>query len=393
MKILHVIGGVAWRYGGTTSTVLSLCEALARKPGVQVEIATTDADGPDGRITRQTVPETSFPVHLFRRDYSESWKFSLGLFQWLRHHAGDYELIHIHAVWSFATTAACWGAQRHRVPYVILPQGMLSPYSWNRSPRMKQLYWKMLERRNLSRASRLIVTSTGERDEVARLGLPTGVDHIPLGLANDAWEAPTRPHLLKELCQGRNDGRPTVLYLSRLHPKKGLAEFLVPAFKALGGDAFLAIAGGPDSYAPEYAEHARNEVTRLGLADRVAFLGPINQADRWALYDGADVFALPSQNENFGLVVTEAMARGCPVVVSSEAYSSEHVAAADAGKVVPLRVPELTAALRSMLADPAGRAAMGRRGREYARRHLGWDTIADSVLEMYSRCLLQPCVR
>src|SRR5947209_2891066 len=101
MKILHVIGGVSWRYGGTTATVLSLCDALARQPGIQIEIATTDADGPNRRFTEETAPKTSFPVHVFRRDYSESWKFSLGLFRWLFRHARDYDLIHIHAVWSF----------------------------------------------------------------------------------------------------------------------------------------------------------------------------------------------------------------------------------------------------------------------------------------------------
>lgn len=389
MKILHVIGGVAWRYGGTTSTVLSMCEALIQKPGVQVELATTDADGRNGRLTPETAPKAPFPIHVFRRNYSENWKFSFGLFRWLRDHAGDYDLIHVHALWSFATTAACWGAQRHGVPYVVLPQGMLSPYSWRRSARLKQLYWNLLERRNLSRAARVIATSSGEHNEMARLGLSTRIDDIPLGLADDAWNAPVRPQLLQELCQRRNRGKPIVLYLSRLHPKKGLADFLLPAFKALTCEAFLAIAGGPDSSAPEYAEHVEKEIKRMGLSDRVAFLGPVKQADRWALYDGADVFALPSRNENFGLVVTEAMARGCPVVVSEETHSSEHVRAAGAGIVVSLNVQQLTAALESVLGNPSLRTDMGRRGGEYARRHLGWNSIADSVLDLYGRCLAE----
>jgi glycosyltransferase involved in cell wall biosynthesis len=389
MRVLHVIGGLAPRYGGTSATVLSLCEALARKQGVEVEVATTDADGPHGRLAEHTLPATSFPIRVFRRSFSERWKFSRGLLRWLWQSAGQYQLVHIHAVWSFATTAACWAARRHRVPYVILPQGMLAPYGWSRSYPVKRLYWNLLEKQNVARAARLVVTSQGEEEELASLGCSCRIEKIPLGLEREAWETPRRPDVLRKLCGGRSVGRPIVLFLSRLHPKKGLAEFLLPAFQSLSRDAFLAIAGGPDPHASGYADHVEREVKRLGLEDRVALFGPIEPADRWSLYDGADAFVLPSKNENFGLVVTEAMARGCPVIVSSEVHSSEHVAAAGAGDVVPLSVPEITGAIETMLADPIGREAMGRRGQEYARRHLSWEGIADSVVDMYGRCLAE----
>jgi glycosyltransferase involved in cell wall biosynthesis len=388
MKVLHVIGGVAWRYGGTTATVLPLCEALNRKPGYVVEIATTDADGRGRRLAPEDTPKTTVPLRLFRRNYSERWKLSLNLLRWLWWHARDYDLIHIHAVWSFATAAASWAARWNQVPYVVMPQGMLSPYSWSRSSGTKWLYWQLLERTNVVQAARLIVTSTGEHEEIRRLGLPIPLTTVTLGLGPDAWQTPARPDYLRQRCQGRDRGRPVVLYLSRLHPKKGVAEFLLPAFKALKNDAFLVIAGGPDPHSPEYANHVHATVAQLGLRDRVALLGPVSAEDRWALFDGADLFALPSRNENFGLVVIEAMARGCPVVVSREAFACEHVTAAGAGKVVPLTLPELTAALDALLEDPAARAEMGRRGKAYAPR-LSWDQVADTLAAMYTECLAE----
>ena len=350
LKVLHVVGGIAWRYGGVTATILPMCEALARRPGMRVEIATTDADGPRGRLTPQTVPRCGVPIRMFRRDFSERWKFSSGLFRWLWRHGGNYDLLHVHGVWGFSMAAACTASRRHGVPLVILPHGMLSLYSWTQSPWHKNLYWGLLERRNVAKATRLLLTSRGEGLEMAGLGLPTPISYIPLGLGEDAWATPPWPGRLRELCEGRDRGRPIVLFMSRLHPKKGIIDFLLPALKLLSIDAFLVIAGGRDPHAPGYAEEVPRAIKLLGLQDRVHLLGPIEPEDRWSIFDGADVFVLPSRQENFGLVVTEAMARGVPVVVSREAYSCEHVLAADAGRVVPLENDAITAAVDELLA-------------------------------------------
>ncbi len=128
-------------------------------------------------------------------------------------------------------------------------------------------------------------------------------------------------------------------------------------------------------------------VANLKLNHRVAFLGAIPHAERWGLFDGADLFVLPSHSENFGIVVAEAMARRIPVVVSDEVQSSEHVTAALAGRVVPLDVDALARALDDLLGDPAGRAAAGERGSHYARSHFGWDEVAGKIRSLYEDCL------
>ena len=384
MRVLHVIPGIAHRYGGPSTAIRPMVEALNRRPGIAVEVAATDADGAGRRLHPSDLPSLVAPLHLFRRNFSEQWKFSAGLWRWLRRHARDYDLLHVHALWTFSTAAACAAARRAGVPVVLRPCGMLSAYTWGRSAWKKRLYWAAVERRNLASARRFHVTGSAEAAEVSRLGLAGAPVVIPHGMEPAAWQTEARPDHLRRLCGGRAGDRPIVLFLSRLHPKKGVVDVLLPAFARLRSDAFLAVAGGSDEHALEYEAKVRAAVANLGLSGRVALLGAIAPAERWALFDGAAVFVLPSHSENFGLVVTEAMARGAPVVVSQQVQECEYVTAAGAGRVVPLAADSVAGALDDLLADPA---TAGECGRRYVRDHLDWDRIADRILEMYQDCL------
>jgi glycosyltransferase involved in cell wall biosynthesis len=327
------------------------------------------------------------PVRLFRRDWSERWKYSRGLAAWLREHAGDYHVLHVHAVWSHATTAACRAARRAGVPVLLRPCGMLSDYSRRRSAWRKALYWRLVERPNLAAVRRFHATSAAEGRELERLGLDIPAEVIPLGVDPQAWSVPPNPDALRARCGPAAGDRPILLFLSRLHPKKGLADLVLPALARLRAGAFLAVAGGADGHEPQYANEVRAEVERLGLAGRVALLGEVAPAQRWELLDGAAAFVLPSRSENFGLVVAEAMARGVPVVVSDAVQSCEHVTAADAGRVVALKVEALADTLDRLLEAPQLRQEMGRRGQDYARRHFAWTAIAERIAEVYESCL------
>jgi glycosyltransferase involved in cell wall biosynthesis len=361
-----------------------MCAALARQ-GIDVEIATTDADGAGRRLDASSLKDLPVPVHLFCRDFSEQWKYSRGLTRWLSAHVRDYDILHVHALWSFATTAACRAARRHGVPVVIRPCGMLSPYTWGRSAWKKRLYWWTVERRNLVNACFIQATSTAEADEVKALRLPSSVRTIviPNGVDDAAWEVERRPEYLRQRCGTRAGSRPIVLFLSRLHPKKGIVDFLLPAFARLQTDAFLAIAGGVDEHAPEHEAEVRAAVERLNLPDRVALLGTVTPAERWWLYDGAAVFVLSSRSENFGIVVAEAMARGVPVVVSEDVQACEHVRRADAGLVVPLEVARVAEAIEKTLVSDGGSATWSENGAHYTKMHLRWDSIAFSLCQQY----------
>lgn len=386
LRVLHVIPGIASRYGGPSTAVAAMCSALARRPGVRPELATTDADGPGERLAPDRLP-AGLTVHLFPRTCSERWKFSAGLWRWLYSHAGDYDVLHVHSLWSFASAAAGYAARRAGVPYVVRPAGMLSSYTWRRGGLKNRVYWRVVERRTVMKAAAVHATSREEADDVRaiRPRLPPHV--IPNGVEAAAFTTPVQPEVLRARCGPAAGNRPILLYLSRLHPKKGITDLLLPALAGLRADCFLAIAGGADPHLPGHEAEVRTAIERLGLSGRVALLGDVTHEARWALFDGAAGFVLPSHSENFGIVVAEAMARGCPVVITEAVNASEHVTACGAGWVVTPTPEGVAGGLSACLSDPGLARAAGQRGRAYARTHLDWDVIAARIERMYRDCL------
>lgn len=380
MRILHVIPGVARRYGGPSTVIGPLVAALNRLPDITAEIATTDADGPGGRLTTSDTP-AGITTHLFRRGFSERWKYSRELGRWLDIHAGDYDIIHVHALWSYPSSAAAVAARRASVPYIVRPAGMLSPYTWGRGAWKKRLYWRLFERKTVFGAAAFHATSIDEANEIRAVRPEANVVVIPNGVEDCAFTAPVNPNELRRRCGPAADGRPILLFLSRLHPKKGLTDLLLPAIARNKRDAFLAIVGGEDEHAHGYEAEVRQTIARLRLSDCVGLLGPIEAGERWPLFDGADVFVLPSHSENFGIVVAEAMARGCPVLVTHGVQSHEHVTRAGAGLVVPATVAAVTDGLDRLLVGD--RDATRERGRAYARVHFDWDRIAEQLASVY----------
>ena len=388
MRVLHVIAAAAPRYGGPSTAIWPLTAALREVCGFTVEVATTDADGPSGRWTVDDLPPGAGAVHLFKRDHGETFKYSRALGRWLAAHARDYDLIQAHGQWNYPTATACRAARRARAPYLLRPCGMFSDYSWRHSRLKKQAYWWLTERANVHGAAGFHVTSPQEQQEVLRLGVTVPVEIIPLGIGDEAWTTPAEPDWLRRQCP-KADGRLIVLFLSRLHPKKGIADLLLPAFARLSADAFLAIAGGEDGQAPAYPARVEREIDRLKLRDRVELIGAVPPARRWSAFDGAALFVLPSRAENFGLAVAEAMARGLPVIVASGVQFSEHVTACGGGAVVPPDADALAQVLDSWLADPARRTAAGQNGRRYVRETLCWRRTAQRLGDLYHRVRAQ----
>ena len=379
MRVLHVIPAVAPRYGGPSTSLWPMTSAIARLPGIANEVLTTAADGPRDRLKVSDLPRDRVAVHLM----SGLRPFAA----WLRSHVREFDLIDIHTLWNLPTAVAAHAARRAGRPYTIRPCGMLSAYSWQRHWAKKRAYWWAVERRNVRGAAAFHATSPGELRDIRAAGVTAPVFDIPLGLEDAAFATPRDPDWLRQRCGPAAGDRPIVLFLSRLHPKKGVADVLIPAFSAVKADAFLAIVGGVDDSTPGYGETVRRAIARHGLTDRVAVLGPVPVADRWAAFDGAAAFVLPSHSENFGLVVTEAMARGCPVVVTDQVQSHEHVTASGGGSVVPVDAGAVASAIDIILAEPARAVAKGEAGRKYASSHLNWDRIARRIVEMYSLAL------
>lgn len=386
LKVLHVIPALAARYGGPSAAVLSMVKELINLPGIQAEIATTDADGAGGRLRTLDVSSDA-PVHLFPLTFSEQWKYSAQLGNWLRANTGEYDVVHIHALWSYATAASAHAAHGAGVPYIVRPAGMLSEYTWQRKSVKKQLYWQLIERRTIGGAAAFHATSEDEANEIRAVRNDARVFVAANGVENNAFDDWPRDGALHDQVHRAGTDTAVVLFMSRLHPKKGIADRLLPAFAAMKTSAHLVIAGSEDPHAPGYERKIKAAVDHLGLRNRVTMLGNVVSDNRWPLLDQADVFVLPSHSENFGIVVGEAMARRCPIVVTDAVQSCSHVIAAGAGKVVPGDVSSLARGIDEVVANPRRKSIWGEAGRRYAEKHFRWASIAEQIRNMYEACI------
>lgn len=384
MNVLHVIPAIAARYGGPSRAVVGMSRALGAR-GVRTLIATTDADGagrlpvPCGEVTvHEGVPALFFP-----REWSEGFKYSRPLRRWLDAHVGDFDVVHVHAVFSHASLAAGRACRRRGVPYVVRPLGSLDPWSLRRRRVRKRLLWHLGARRLVRAAAAIHYTTAEERRLAeARLGLGRGVT-IPLGVDGEILEARVEAGAFRRRWPGL-EGAPYVLAMSRLHPKKGL-EALIEAFGALTGDeAFrewrLVIAGDGE---PGSVARLRRLAGRRAPAGRVIFTGWLGGPDRLAAYRDAGVLVLPSWQENFALSAVEALASGVPVVLGEGVNLAADVQAARAGWVTRPEPGALREVLGLALADEAERRARGERGRRLVRERFTWPAVAAELEGLY----------
>lgn len=377
LRILHVVSAYypAVRYGGPIRSVHGLAAALARR-GHDVHVYTTSVDGAadldvplDRPVRLDGVDVHYFRVPAFRRLW---WSPTLG--RRLHTSIAEFDVVHIHAVFLWPMWAAARAAARAGVPFVVAPRGMLMRDVITRKSRFVKTAWiNLVERTTLAQAAAVHVTAEVEGAELNALGLRSQrLAWIPNGVE---WPQDYAP-----LAAGPFSGLPSryALFLSRISWKKGL-DRLITAWQQVP-DMVLVIAGNDDEdYRPRLEEMAR----QAGIAERVMFLGPVSDAHKWALYEQAQLFILPSYSENFGNVVAEAMAMGCPVAVTPEVGIAPFVQATGAGLVTSGEPAQLAAAIRQLLADPQRRAEMGARGRDAARTKLSWNGVAAQAEDLY----------
>jgi glycosyltransferase involved in cell wall biosynthesis len=374
MKVLHVIPAVAPRYGGPSHAVVGMARALVSE-GVDVLIATTDADGP-GRLPMRPSVRLDWqgvPAIFFRRQWSEAFKYSGPLGNWLSAHVADYDAVHVHAVFSHACLAAASACRKRHVPYLVRPLGSLDPWSLRQKPLRKRLLWYAGARRMLHGAAAIHYTTASERRlSEGPLGLRRGAV-IPLGVDADLLE--DRPATI---------GDPYVLILGRIHPKKGIDAFI---------DVFLDVCSAPDMdrwklviAGDGEAEHVaalKRLIAEPDCHTRVVFRGWLAGADKAAALRGASLLALPSRQENFGIVVAEALACGTPVLISTEVNLAAEVVEANAGWVTSLDTIALHQTLQQALRDPCELRSRGQAGRELARRQFAWPSVAAQLTSLY----------
>jgi glycosyltransferase involved in cell wall biosynthesis len=359
--------------------------------GVHVTVVTTDDDGPgrhlQGVPLGQKVPMNGWDAIYFRKQ-SEFYKASLPLRQWLRGHVMHYDIVHIHAVFSFASLVAGHAAAAAAVPYVVRPLGVLNRWGVeNRRRYLKALSLRWLELPMLRKAAAMHYTSRMELNEVARFHLGNLQQVVPLGIDLRPFDNLPARQLFSEHFPETAATR-NILFLSRIDEKKGL-DLLIEAFCRIAvgrPDIRLVICGGGS---PAITDQGQRRAASLGLADRVTWTGHVSGELRFAAYSAAEIFVLPSHSENFGIALLEAMAAGLPCL-STDQVALAADAAADQAVMLAARHPAAIAgALVELLDSAPKRQSLAANARLLAQRQYSLQAMADGLLALY-RTILTP---
>jgi glycosyltransferase involved in cell wall biosynthesis len=381
MTILHVIPSVApWR-GGPSAAIRAVARGLARQ-GLDTHVATTNDNQPAPLEVPlgKPVEEDGVIYHYFPRQ-TRFYICSLPFSNWLWRSAAEYDLIHIHTVFSYCSNVAAWIAQRKAIPYIIRPLGVLNRWGFeNRRPVVKQLSFALIEKRLLSRAAVVQYTTEQERDEAAGLGFP----HRPVVIPNPVEMAQTGSEVRGQFRAQYPElaDRRIVLFLSRIDPKKGI-DLLLPAFReVLRQDprAALVVAGEGE---PSLVDRLHRMASELGIADSVFWPGFLSGARRAAAFADADLFVLPSYSENFGMAPVEAMGFGLPVVLTDQVGIHKEVSDASAGIVTTVSSESIASALLLLLREDRLRPEMGHNARRLAASRYSVEAVASRLRDLY----------
>lgn len=314
MKFLHVISSVNSNGGGPIEGVKQLYAPL-KKLGVDVEILCCDS--PESAwLTNSDLPI----VHALGPAYL-NYAYAPSLASWLRTNAPRFDAVIVNGIWqhhSFAVHRALAGSN---VPYFVFTHGMLDPWFKHTYPLKhlkKWLYWPWGEYRVLRDARAVIFTCEEERllarqsfwlyranEVVTNYGTSSPPDNA------DAL----KEQFIAQLPQLRD--KRIILFLSRIHEKKG-CDLLLEAFAQVAqkDKRLHLVMAGPDQTG--WVTALKKQAEQLGIAEQITWPGMLQGRDKWGAFYAAEVFCLPSHQENFGIVVAEALACGKPVLISNK---------------------------------------------------------------------------
>lgn len=378
-NVVHVTSWLSRAGGGIPPVIWSLAQQMELS-GINCSVA-----GLQDQWNGVDIPDT-VPVVTGAITGPASLGYSGELVSKLAPLVRSGSVVHTHGLWMHPGVAARQSSRRARCPLMISPHGMLEPWALQNSRWKKRLASWWFEDQNLRSAHCLHALCQAEARSIRSYGLRNPIAIIPNAIDAAEMETPeaeigkavSRKRIKLE---GLEPGRKILLFLSRLHPKKGL-ENLLPAWarQQQAKEWVLVIAGAGE---PAYEQQLRRLVIEYSLERTVLFCGSVYGEDKKQLLAAADAFVLPSFSEGFSMAILEAAASGLPVLLTPECNFPE-LAAADAALVVAPEATAIETGLNRLLAlTDEERKQMGNRGRALVRESYTWPVVADKMLAVY----------
>jgi glycosyltransferase involved in cell wall biosynthesis len=386
IRALHVIPSLSVKHGGPSYAARAVARALV-SVDVDVTIATTDDNGSDARLKvpiGTSLEEEGTHVYYFRRNILP-YKVSFGLARWLKSNVAKFDVVHVHALFSFSSTVAARAARRHRVPYVVRPLGVLNRWGLeNHHAFLKQISLRLVELPIMRDAAVIHYTSEAEKLEASRISdsiasQKSAVIPLPIEITKGNPEDFRRrfPQVA---------GHKVVFFVSRIDEKKGI-ELLLDAFAEVRrklSDTVLVVAGdGAANYVQKLSQRAKE----LAISETVIWTGHLDGAIKWGAFAAADLFVLPSYSENFGIAAAEALACGVPTVVTKGVGIADEIRSADGGLVVEATSTAIANALEQLLGNESRRRQLAENGRELAQQHFSSQSVGHALESLYRKAI------
>lgn len=329
-RLLHIISSVDPRGGGPIEGVRQRGLFL-KNLGHTVEVLSLD--DPDQPFVN------SFPLKVHAIGPSRGgYGFCRATAPWLKRHARDYDHIIIHGLWQHHGHAASRALHRMQVPYHVFTHGMLDPWFKHTYPLKhlkKSVYWLLSEYWVLKRAKAVFFTSEEERIRARESFSMYSANEVVVPYGTTPPPTDAEPYCTKfVLAHPELVGKHLLLYLSRIHPKKG-CDLLIEAFAKVASEhdsVHLLMAGTGD---PDMIDSLKRLAQERKIADRITWLGMVQNDAKWEAFMSASAFILPSHQENFGIAVAEALGCGLPVLISDKINIWREIQKDGAGYVAP----------------------------------------------------------
>lgn len=361
MKVVQAVTGINQESSGPSYSVPGLCNGLLEN-GVAVEIH---------KIGNQRCNDFDFPVYGYpahRFPIRTIWR-SPEMLAGLRRACSNADVLHSNGMWTMPAVYPGWIGKTKGLKLVVSPRGSFAEWSMNKNLLAKKVFGALLQNRVFKRVDMWHATSEKEYEEIRARGYWQPVAVVPIGM--DVPEIESR--VKEDVGRVRK-----VVFFGRLHKVKGV-DRLIYAWERVMREGWALVIAGPDCGMLDVLK----EIVTEKKLPHVTFVGELRGHDKYEFLAGGDIYVLPSDTENFGVTVTEALVSGTPVI-ASQGTPWQGLERERCGRWVPIGVEPLAAALKEMMAmSDEERAAMGARGREWIRRDFSWKGIGAKMKAAY----------